>query len=202
MTGVFVSACVGPQLKATTQASVFNLKSEDIAQGGLAFITSSSVTGQEEDRQALAMSFTEVMKTLRPNLRVVPLATTLSAINHAGLAVDYKRMLEDYRVTGIFEHKVLQEVARVSGARYVAQLKLSGFRQDSKNRLGMIGIRFVETKSTDLRLFLQVWDSVDGSVVWEGAEELTSARDTVAEETVTFKSAIEEAARQLLKSFP
>jgi len=197
-----LGGCAGPQSQATTLTSANHLKAADLRDQGLAFITSSSITGQEEDKQAMAMSFVNVMQRARPGLRIVPQSETLSAINRAGLANEYKKMLEDYAVTGILNRSILQDVARVTGARYVAQLKLSGFRQESKSRWGALGLRIVETQITVLRMFLQIWDSTDGSIAWEGGSELTSAHDSTSESTVAFKTAIEEAARNLIAHLP
>lgn len=199
---VALSGCVAPQIKATTQTLSFDLQQNDLQEGGIAFITSSSITGQEEDKQAMVMAFTEILKAEKPNLRVITLAQTLSAINKAGLSDSYKRMLENYHTTGLFEIRQLQEIARLANVRYIAHLKLSGFRQETKNRLGLLGLRLIDTRSTDIRLFLQIWDSKEGSIAWEGAQELTFARDSIAEDTVTFRSSIEEAARQLIKHLP
>ncbi len=199
---IFICGCAGQQTQATTQVVARTLTIQDLQEKGIAFITSSSVTGQEEDKPAMAMAFAEVMKKARPGLRIVPQATTLSAINKAGLAAEYKQMLEDHRITGIFGRETLKKVANVTGVRYVAQLKLSGFRQESKERWGMLGLRIVETQITVLRLFLQIWDSEDGSIVWEGAQELTSAHDTTSEDIVTFKTAIEDAAVHLVMRLP
>lgn len=197
-----ISACIAPQTKATTQVTSFNLTKQNLQAGGLALITSSTVTGQEEDKQAVAMAFSEILASTRPQLKVVPLAETLSAINGADLTSAYKHMLEDYRITGIFEQKILEKIGQITQTRYIGQLKLGGFRQESKNRFGLLGLRIVDTKTTDIRLFLQIWDSRNGSVAWEGSQELTSARDSLREETVTFKSSVEEASRQLIKNLP
>ena len=197
-----ISACIAPQTKATTQVTSFNLTKQNLQAGGLALITSSTVTGQEEDKQAVAMAFSEILASTRPQLKVVPLAETLGAINGADRTSAYKHMLEDYRITGIFEQKILEKIGQITQTRYIGQLKLGGFRQESKNRFGLLGLRIVDTKTTDIRLFLQIWDSRNGSVAWEGSQELTSARDSLREETVTFKSSVEEASRQLIKNLP
>ena len=44
--------------------------------------------------------------------------------------------------------------------------------------------------------------SEDGSIVWEGGNELTTAHDSTSESTVAFKTAIEEAARNLIDHLP
>ena len=196
------TGCATPQIHGATQALALNLKDGALQKGGLAFVTPSSVTGQEEDKQALALVFAEVIRQERPGTHIVALPEALSAINRSGLTGDYRRMLEDYRLTGIFDRDVLTRVGTVTGARYIAQLKLAGFRQDSSNRWSLLGLRIVDTRSTTLRLFIQIWDSQDGSIAWEGSDELTSARDYLEERTVTFRSAVAESARRLVLQLP
>ncbi|OYY95787.1 MAG: hypothetical protein B7Y41_00380 [Hydrogenophilales bacterium 28-61-23] len=198
-----LSGCsAGRQLHATTQTVIIHMEPIAFRSSGIAFITPSSVTGQEEDKQALALAFTEALKLARPDLRVMSLPETLSAINRAGLSDEYRKMFEDYRLTGIFTRDTLQKVSRVTGVRYLAQLKLGGFRQESKNRWGTLGIRMLETKTTFLRLYLQIWDGENGSVSWEGAQELASSHETLKENAISFKTAVEQSAHELLAHLP
>jgi hypothetical protein len=206
---LLLNACANQQLQTktqqnipTTQVLTIDLQSEDLRKGGIAFITPSSITGQEEDKQALALAFTEVLLKARPDLSVMALPQTLSAINREGLTSEYRQMFEDYRLTGIFDREILQKVAKVTNARYLAQLKLGAFRQESKSRFGMLGLRVLETKTSTIRLFLQIWDSQDGSVAWEGAQESTVSHESLAEEYVSMKSIVQESARDLVAHLP
>ena len=189
------------QIHSSTHAPALGLTGKDL-QAGVAFITPSSITGQEEDRQTLALAFAEKLRSSRPDLRCVTLPETLSAINRAGLSGEYKRMFEDSRLTGMFERETLQKVARATGVRYLAQLKLGAFRQESKGRWGVLGVRMLETKSATIRLFLQIWDSQDGAVVWEGSAELTLAHESLAEDAVTLQQAVEASAGEFLTRLP
>lgn len=206
---LLLNACANQQLQTKTQQSIpttqvltIGLKSEDLRKGGIAFITPSSITGQEEDKQALALTFTEVLLTMRPDLSVMALPQTLSAVNREGLTREYRQMFEDYRLTAIFDRETLQKVAKVTKVRYLAQLKLGAFRQESKSRFGMLGLRVLETKTSTIRLFLQIWDSQDGSVAWEGAQESTVSHESLAEEYVSMKSIVQESARDLVAHLP
>lgn len=200
---LFLSGCATTsQLHTTNQALATHLEPQMLKSSGIAFITPSSVTGQEEDKQALALAFTGVLKRARPDLRIVPLPETLGAINRAGLVGEYKQMFEDYPLTGIFNRDTLQKVSRVTGSRYLAQLKLGGFRQESKPRWGMLGIRILETKSASLRLYLQIWDGENGLIAWEGGQELSSAHESLQEDAISFKEVVEQAAVELIKRLP
>lgn len=91
---------------------------------------------------------------------------------------------------------MLKQIGEVTGARYVAQIKLQGFTQ------GAFGLRIIETRYANVRLFLQIWDSSDGAIVWEGMQEMLYARDRITEEPVTFRVAVERTARSLVAKLP
>jgi hypothetical protein len=145
----------------------------------------------------VALTFADVLKSERPALKVSTLAQTLGAVNKAGIADQYKRMYEEYRDTGLFSAETLRRVGAATGSRYVAQIKLQGFNQSSKNRLGLFGLRLVETQYADVRLFFQIWDSRDGSM-----QELRIARESTTEEPVMLRAVIEYSARELISKLP
>jgi len=197
-----LAACVSDQIHSTAHHADLSLEPGDLEAHGLAFITPSTVTGQEEDKQTLAFVFADVMGTTRPDIRVVPLPQTLSAVNRAGIAQDYKLMYVDYRDTGIFKQDLLREVGQVTGARYLAQLKLSDFNQGAKSRFSVLGLRLIQTQQANIRLFFQVWNAIDGSIAWEGTQEVTYTWDSSSEKPVTFRLIVEEAARELISKLP
>jgi hypothetical protein len=199
-----LSGCttVGDQIVPTTLYKTITLKPGALQQYGLAFMTPSTVTGQEQDRQALALIFAEMMYSQKPDVKVTPLSETLGRINRTGLADEYRRMFEDYRETGIFQHEGLLKVGQAVGARYFAQLKLAGFSQTMFERFSLLGFRLFQTQYANIRLYLQIWDSAEGTIAWEGSEEMSYAYDSSAEKPVTFRMVVEEAARQLIANIP
>ena len=52
-------SCTLPQTYHSAQHRTFSLGPDDLTQFGIAFITPSTVTGQEEEKQAVAMTFSE-----------------------------------------------------------------------------------------------------------------------------------------------
>ena len=184
-----------------TERSI-SLEPGDLERGGLAFITPSTVTGQEEEKQAVALSFSNVLQSERPELRIVTLAEVLSKVNTTGLDVQYKEMYEDYRDSGLFKRELLKEIGETLGTRYLAQLKLQGFKQGDKNRIQFFGVRIVETQEATLRLFLQIWDASDGTIAWEGVEELRRSRDTFIEDPVTLQDTMKLAAKEMIDNLP
>jgi hypothetical protein len=190
------------QTYPTLQEHQIALKPGDLAASGMAFLTPSTVTGQEQEKQAVAFVFADIIKREKQGLRVVTLAETLGAINKAGLADDYKRMYDDYRDTGLLSREVLRRVGAATGARYLVQLKLQGFGQGSKERFGIFGIRILETQYAHVRLFFQIWDSTDGSVAWEAMQEMRVSHETVTEEPVMQRAVLERTAQDIIARLP
>ena len=98
----------------------------------------------------------------------------------------------------MFEPVVLRQIGSVVGVRYMAQLKMADFRQEAKGRFSIFGLSLVQTQAANIRLFLQVWDTHDGSIVWEGNNELNRAYDTLSERSVSFDSVVRESASELI----
>lgn len=197
-----LAGCASTQIYPTAQVQRISLSPGELEAGGVAFITPSTVTGQEQETQSVALAFADVLKQERPGLRVLTLAETLGAINRAGLADAYKRMYNDYRDTGLFSGEVLRKVGGATGARYAVQLKLQAFEQGSRDRFGILGIRIVETKYAHIRLFLQIWDCRDSTIVWEGMQEMRHSHDTMSEEPIMQRTVLERTARDLIARLP
>ena len=97
---------------------------------------------------------------------------------------------------------MLRKLGAITGARYIAQLKLQRFGQGEKERFGALGFRIIETRYASLRLFFQIWDSRDGTIAWEGMQETHYAQDGVAEKAVSLRIMVEHTARDLISRLP
>lgn len=190
------------QIQADIQHEGGGLTPDDLARDGLIFITPTAPTGQEADRQSVAFLFARVVKAERPEIPVTTLAQTVSAINREDLGSAYRGMYQDYQATGVLPRDVLGLIGDATGGRFVVMIELSSFYQTNRGRFSLLGIRFVETKIANMRMFLQIWDSLDGSVVWEASEEINIAIDTAVERPVTFEWVTEETARRLVALLP
>jgi hypothetical protein len=178
------------------------LKPDDLKNGGIAFLTPSTITGHEEDKQALAHAFAAALSAERKDVRVVPLSDTIGAVNRANLAGTYRAMYTDYRDSAVFDGAAIRQIAKAANVRYLAQLKLASVGQGARGRFGIFGLSILNTQYAQLRVFLQIWDSTDGSVVWEGLDEVSMAVETAWEEPMTFQSVADRAAQDLVKRLP
>lgn len=199
---IALAGCQSTQVNPSLQEHRISLRPGDLNASGIAFLTPSTVTGQEQEKQAVAFTFADVIKRDRQGMRVVTLAETLSAVNKAGLADAYKRMYDDYRDTGLLSGDVLKRIGAATGARYLAQLKLQGFLQGAKERFGALGLRVVETQYAHVRLFFQIWDSSDGSIAWEGMQEMRISHEVVTEDPIMQRTVLERTAQDLIARLP
>lgn len=92
VTAMFLAGCgTTAQRHSTIRDNPVSLTRAQLQAGGLAFITPTTVTGQEEDRQGLALTFASILRQNRPELRCLSLSEALGAINKAGLSDDSER---------------------------------------------------------------------------------------------------------------
>jgi hypothetical protein len=194
--------CFLPQVYDTTQHRQISLTKENLNTHGLAFLTPSTVTGQEQEKQAVALEFSEVLKKERPAVRCFTLPETINALSQAGLADEYKKMVADYRDTGMFNKETLRKVGEAVKTRYVVQLKLMNFAQGSGDRFSVLGLRLIQTTSAHVRIFFQIWDSQEGLISWEGIQEMHYAIDTVKDKSVPQKTIMEKAAHSIISLLP
>ncbi|MBM4196994.1 MAG: hypothetical protein FJ197_07860 [Gammaproteobacteria bacterium] len=198
-----LGACgIGQQTRHEVQSSNLSLGATDLETGGVGFLTPAAATGREADKQALAQAFARALGDARPGVKIVPLPSILSDVNAADLDQDYKSMYRDYLETGILEGSVLKRVGEVGGVRYLVQLSLADFQQLSRSRLSFFGLRLMDTKQANLRVFLQVWDSHTGAVAWEGGGELNYAYDSATENPAPLVTVASRAAERLLRELP
>jgi hypothetical protein len=195
-------ASCSTQITSEIEHTSLGLQPNDFEIHGVGFLTPAAATGQETDKQSLSLMFADELSQMRPYARVASLPEVLSAVNENGLADDYKQMYRDYLETGILEQDVLAKIGEVSGVRYLVQLSLAGFAQGGNKRLSFLGLRLIDTKLATMRVFMQIWDSESGSVVWEGTEEVHFAYDTGKERPVTFKTIAERTAREMFALLP
>jgi len=186
------------------QPVVADGKRPSLQAGGLAILTPTADPAHEEDRQTVAAVFTKTLTELRPELAPIPLAKTLSSINAAGLADTYGRMYAGYKNTGVFDAELLHKIGPAVGARYFAQLKLAAYDESSSGGMfSFMGLSLGRQQTADVRLYLEIWDSVDGTIVWEKSEEDSEKkRSLVLTRTVRMDDVVEAVAKDLIKQLP
>lgn len=115
-------------------------------------------------------------------------------LNQQGLAAEYGTLIAGFGRGGILESKPLRRIGSALSSRYVLLPGLAEFNQVIIDRLSISGWNIIQSRVTTLRLWLQLWDTQTGKIVWESAGEATVATKLLrSEQTV----ALDEIARKL-----
>ncbi len=200
LTSLFSCALDQEYSKSSHNADSLTLTT--LSANGVALISPTTITGHEEDTQALALTFATTFADNNPQIPLVKLSQTLSLLNEQNLSDNYKHMYDIYRDTGILQKATLKQIGMATNARFIVLLKLSQFNQDSKSRFSFLGLRVLQTNKTNIRLFMQIWDSENGRISYEASEELTQAHDSSSSKPITFEEIVATAATNLLKGIP
>lgn len=119
-------------------------------------------------------------------------------INRHGLAGEYAKMRADFEISHILDGGTLRKISSALGVRYVFQPHLAAFSQTMTDRWSFppIDLRMMQTRSSIMRISLQLWDAETGEIVWASIAETTMQNEAVSQDPVYF----EDVARATLGS--
>ncbi len=134
--------------------------------------------------------------------RFLSLDVTQSGINKEGLWNDFKIMYNEYQVTAVLRKDILSKIGQAIGARYIIVPRLLRFQSETFDRATVLGISFLRTRQSSVDVHVQIWDTVTGEVVWEGASEGTIASEVVRGRPASFMAVAENACESLASKMP
>jgi hypothetical protein len=152
--------------------------------------------GLRGNELGLAGYLAEVLKTIAPDFKIISPQETASRINQVGLAREYALMRMDYEQSNILEASTLRKLGEATQARYVFQPRLGAFTQTMTNRWTPWDLRIIQTRSSMLRLSLQLWDMQTGEPIWSSTAEAILSGEVLFQDPVS----LEDAARVALGS--
>jgi hypothetical protein len=126
---------------------------------------------------SLSLALTAALSQASPPIRGIPTYETVNRLNEKGLAADYTEMISDFPRSGILDRERLQRIGSALGSKYVLQPGLAEFSQAITDRFEIGGWKLLKTRLTSLRLWLRLWDTQTGQMLWESAGETTVATE-------------------------
>ena len=110
-----------------------------------------------------------------PNWKVISPQELVKRINREKLAGEYAKLREDFEQSNIFDGDALRKIASAIGVRYVFQPRLAAFSQTMTDRWSFLpfDLRIMQTRSSNMRVWLQLWDAETGEMVWTSMAETT-----------------------------
>lgn len=147
---------------------------------------------------AISYYLDEILRKLAPKWRTVSPKIIVTRINQEGLAEAYTKLMQDHEQSNIFDRNLLGKVAAALRARYVFQPRLAFLMQTMTDRwkIPALDVRVSQTRSSIMRLSLQLWDTENGELVWGSVAETNMANEAVSQDPVY----LEDIARATLGS--
>jgi hypothetical protein len=132
---------------------------------------------------SLSLALNTALSQTSPPIRGIPTYETVNRLNEKGLAADYTEMVSDFARSGILDRERLQRIGSALGSKYVLQPGLAEFSQALMDRFEISGWKVFRTRVTSLRLWLRLWDTQTGQMLWESAGETTVATELLRQES-------------------
>jgi hypothetical protein len=188
-----VTGCLGSiygwQVRTTSTALPPSFSSAALGQEPVAIFGALSMPGLHGNEMALDHLLGEVLRKVAPHMHVISSRDSMSQINQQGLAAEYTQMRIDAEQSYILNRESLRKIGAGIGARYVFQPRLSAFAQAMTDRwtFPALGILIMQTRSADLRLSLQLWDTKTGELLWVSMAEGTLQSEAASRDYVYFE---------------
>ena len=125
----------------------------------------------------LSRALIAAMSEASPPIRGIPTHETVNMINGQGLSAEYGELISGFVRSGILERERLQRLGSTLGSRYVLLPGLADFNQILVDRFELAGLKIVRNRVITLRLWLQLWDTQTGQIVWESTGEANVASE-------------------------
>jgi hypothetical protein len=198
LTLVLLTGCDPPYLADTYAASTPLPKSFDTSElartpvAVLAFVAPANLQGFSPIlSHALSGALTEV----NPPIREISTDETLNRLTDQGLATEYADLRAGFARNGMLDRLRLRRIGSGLGSRCVLLPGLAQFDEEILDKYEAVGIKLLRNRVTTLRLWLQLWDSQTGHIVWESSGEVTTATVFLSPKQTV---ALEQTAKKLL----
>ena len=187
---LMLSGCPGAEYRwevrteSTTRPPSFNpavFEQQPVAV--LVALTPPALHGHEVD---LTLSLSRILKKLEPKWKLVSPRDAATRINQQGLTAEYSRMRTDYERSDILDRDSLKKIGAALGTRYVFQPRLAAFTQTLYDRWEFPGVnvKVLRTRSSILRVSLQLWYTETGQLIWASAAEAAFQEEALFDEPV------------------
>jgi hypothetical protein len=158
----------------------------------LAFVTPGNLQGFGP---TLAHALSDALGEVAPPIPEISTVETVNRITDEGLAPGYADLRAGFARNGVLDRQLLRRIGTKLGSRYVLLPGIAQFEEAIIDKVEAVGIKLVRNRVTTLRLWLQLWDSETGHIVWESSGEATTATVFLSpKQTIAF----EEIAKRLL----
>jgi hypothetical protein len=185
---LFLAGCTPLYIWDTHITSTPRQKSIDVAElirEPVATLGPITPAGLQGFSPFLSRALIAAMSEASPSIRGIPAHETVNMINGQGLSAEYGELISGFVRSGILERERLQRLGSKLGSRYVLLPGLADFNQVLIDRFEITGLKIVRNRVITLRLWLQLWDTQTGQIVWESTGEVNAASELLLPQRIT-----------------
>src|SRR6185369_5919595 len=123
----------------------------------------------------LSHALSRALAEVTPPIREISKVETLNLLTDKELAREYADLRVGFVQNGILDRRRLRQIGVGLGSQYVLLPGLAQFGEEILDRFEAGGLKLLRNRVTTLRLWLQLWDSQTGHIVWESSGEITTS---------------------------
>jgi hypothetical protein len=206
---VVLAGCDPPYLSdiyATSTPKPKSLDTSELAHvpvGVLAFEAPGNLQGFTP---TLSHALSAALAEVSPPIREIPTDDMLNRLTDRGLAGEYAELRAGFARNEILDRHRLRRIGFGLGVQYVLLPGLAQFNEEILDKFEAAGIKLLRNRVTTLRIWLQLWDTQTGHIVWESPGEVTvataflSPKQTVALKQIAKKLLVRMIQDELLES--
>ena len=194
---VLLGGCTPLYLSDTHTTSTPRSQSLDVAQLAREQVATFGVVAPaalQGFSAVLSYALIAALSEASPPVRGIPDQETVNMLNGQALAAEYGDLISGFARSGILERERLQRIGSALGSRYALLPGLAEFNEVIIDRLEISGWKLIQSRVTTLRVWLQLWDTRMGQILWQSTGEITAATRLLRPERTL---ALDEIARKL-----
>lgn len=180
------SSLYGWQVRTNSTEVAPSFHPPSLDQDGVAILPAITAPGLRGNEVGLAHYLGQILRKVSPNWKVVSEQETITRINRQGLTGEYTRVRNDYDQSNILDRDALRKFRDTVGVRYLFQPRLAAFTQVMQDRwkFPALDLRLTQTRSSIMRLSLQLWDGETGELVWTSIAETAMESEAISQDPV------------------
>ncbi len=158
---------------------VGELSRQSVATVGL--VTAAGLSGYSA---SMSHALVAALAEASPPIRAIAAYEVANALNDRGLATEYGDLLSGFTKSGIMDRERLSRIGSALGFRYLLLPGLAQFDHTILDRFEIAGVKVIRTRATVLRVWLQLWDTRTGHILWESAGEVATASEVLRHDRI------------------
>jgi hypothetical protein len=186
------SSIYGWQVRTSSSQLPASFDPGMLGQEQVAVLGALTMPGLRGNEVGLDFMLAEILHRVAPQMQVVRPQHSISQINQQGLAAEYNQMRIDAEQSHILNRDSLSKIGTAIGARFVFQPRLAAFTQTMYDRwtFPAFGVVISQTRQSDLRISVHLWDAQTGELLWASIAEGTMQSEAFAKDPVYLEDAL------------